>query len=70
MVSLANSQTSATSKRWHLWEIDLRFAFNSTPGRVCRVDEAMHEREKSEGRSPWGEEFRFRVWGSGLSVEG
>ena len=25
MVSLVNSQ-------WHLWEIDLRFAFNSTPG--------------------------------------
>ena len=23
--------TNATSKRWHLWEIDLRFALNSTP---------------------------------------
>ena len=23
----------ATSKRWHLWDIDLRFARNSTPGR-------------------------------------
>jgi len=24
--------TNATLKRWHLWEIDLRFALNSTPG--------------------------------------
>ena len=32
MVSLVNSHTNATSKRWHLWEIDLRFALNSTPG--------------------------------------
>ena len=33
MVSLANSHTNATSKRWHLWEIDSRVALNSTPGR-------------------------------------
>ena len=32
MVSLANPHTNTTSKRWHLWEIDLRFALNSTPG--------------------------------------
>jgi len=32
MVSLVNSHTNVTSKRWHLWEIDLRFALNSTPG--------------------------------------
>ena len=32
MVSLVNSHTSATSNWWHLWEIDLIFAFNSTPG--------------------------------------
>ena len=32
MVDLVNSHTNATSKRWHLWEIDLRFALNSTPG--------------------------------------
>ena len=32
MVSWVNSHTNATSKRWHLWEIDLRFALNSTPG--------------------------------------
>ena len=32
LVSLVNSHTNATSKRWHLWEIDLRFALNSTPG--------------------------------------
>ena len=28
----SHSHTNATSKRWHLWEIDLRFALNSTPG--------------------------------------
>ena len=32
MIYLVNSHTNATSKRWHLWEIDLRFALNSTPG--------------------------------------
>jgi len=32
MVSLVNSHTNATSKKWHLWEIDLRFALNSTAG--------------------------------------
>ena len=36
MVSLVNSHTNATSSRWRLWETDLRFALNSTPGR-CRV---------------------------------
>ena len=30
--SLVNFHTNATSKRWHLWEIDLGFALNSTPG--------------------------------------
>ena len=32
MVSLFKYHTNATSKRWHLWEIDLRFALDSTPG--------------------------------------
>ena len=32
MVSSVNSRSNATSRRWHLWEIDLRFALNSTPG--------------------------------------
>ena len=32
MVSLVNSHKNATSKRWHLWEVDVRFALNSTPG--------------------------------------
>ena len=31
MVSLVNSHINATSKRWHLWEIDLRFSLNLTP---------------------------------------
>ena len=33
MVSLVNTQTNATSKRWHLWEIQSRFSLNSTPER-------------------------------------
>ena len=32
MVSLVNSHTHATTKRWHLWEIDLRFAPGLPPG--------------------------------------
>ena len=32
IVSLVNSHTNATSKRWHLWEIDLRFAPGLPPG--------------------------------------
>ena len=31
IVSLVNSYTNATSKRWHLWEIDLRFAPGLSP---------------------------------------
>jgi len=30
MVSLVNSHAHATLKRWHLWQIDLRFALSST----------------------------------------
>ena len=37
IVCVVNSHTNATSKRWHLWEIDLRFALNSTPGWVSNV---------------------------------
>jgi len=32
IVSLGNSHTNATIIGWHLWEIDLRFALNSTAG--------------------------------------
>ena len=32
MVSLVNSHTNATSKRQHLWEIDLRFDPGLPPG--------------------------------------
>ena len=38
MVSLVNSHTNASSKRWNLWEIDLRFALDSTLG-WCRVEQ-------------------------------
>ena len=46
MVSLVNSHTNATSKRWHLWEIDLRFALNSTPG--WKLEYGMHTPATSE----------------------
>ena len=39
MVSLVNSHTNATSKRWHLWEVDLRFAHGLPPGRYYRAPE-------------------------------
>jgi len=35
-VSSVSPHTNATSKRWQLWDIDLRFALNSTPGLVSR----------------------------------
>jgi len=38
MVAAVNSHTNATSKRWHLWEIDLRFAPGSPPGWVGSVE--------------------------------
>ena len=30
IISLVNSRANTTSKRWHLWAIDLRFALDST----------------------------------------
>jgi len=47
MVSLVNSHTNATSKRWHLWEIDFRFALNSTPGWLHRPFRAETTRTPS-----------------------
>ena len=32
MVSLVNPHSNATSRRWHLWEIDLRFSPGLPPG--------------------------------------
>ena len=43
MVSLVNSHTNATSKRWHLWEIDLRFPPRLPPGRSSK--QVRHESE-------------------------
>jgi len=34
VVSFADIHANATSKRWHLWEIDLRFAPGLPPGWV------------------------------------
>jgi len=50
MVSLVNFHTNATSNRWHLWEIDLRFALNSTPGWTGRV--STGSRPKLSARPP------------------
>ena len=36
MVSLVNSRTNATSKRWHLWEIDLEIAPGLPPGWILK----------------------------------
>ena len=40
MVSLVNSHSSATSQRWHLWEIDLIFAPGLPPGWKGQTQEA------------------------------
>ena len=37
MVSLANSHSNATSRRQHLWEIDLRFSPGLPPGWPARA---------------------------------
>ena len=50
MVSLVNFHTNATSKRWHLREIDSKFALNSTLGwgGRCRANMA-HIRQSRPG---------------------
>ena len=60
MVSEVNSNTNATSKRWHLWEIDSRFALISTPGRLSEVDliEAFCEDSFLSQTERW--EFRLQ----------
>ena len=60
MVSLVNSHTIATSKRWHLFEIDLRFALNSTPGLIKCVTlnrRASQELTQDQGSTPENREF-------------
>ena len=49
-----NSHTNATSKRWHLWEIDLRFALNSTPG-LFKVSDSGGVKLRAQG-------LGLRVW--------
>ena len=45
MVSVVYSHTNATSERWHLWEIDLGFALNSTiEWRAFFIRESLRER--------------------------
>ena len=45
MVSLVNSHPNATSRRWHLWEIDFRFAPGLPPGWSRRLLESWRARE-------------------------
>ena len=52
MVYLVNSNANATSKRWHLWDVDLRFALNSTPGWTQREGGAPLYSLGCEGFSP------------------
>ena len=51
MVSLVNSHSNTTSWRWHLWEIDLKFAHGLPPGRSCLeirvVKTADHDLQRS-----------------------
>ena len=47
MVYVVNFHTNATSKRWHLWEIDLGFVLNSTPGWLRGEDTADRRRARS-----------------------
>ena len=50
MVYVVNAHTNATSKRWHLWEIDLRFALNSTPGwETLQRDTRRKRRREASG---------------------
>ena len=45
VIYLVSSHTNANSKRCHLWEIDLRFALNSTPG-LWGADAGGYPRER------------------------
>ena len=40
MVSLVNPHSNATSRRWHLWEIDLRFASGLPAGWIRDLGKA------------------------------
>ena len=44
MVSSVNSRTNATSRRWHLTEIDLRFAPGLHPGRSLKAQDVGRAR--------------------------
>ena len=52
MISLVNSHTNATLKRWHMWEIDLGFALNSTLGWRERFGCAPARSRPPAARSP------------------
>ena len=62
MVSSVNSRTNATSKRWLLWEIGLRFALNSTPGWVDAVCSGqVPHAEKMGHMNTWWETAHARM---------
>ena len=71
MVSSVNSHTNASSKRWHLWETDLRFALNSTTGwHTAGVPAAEEEGEHERENLDKGFGFGDGVKSLGFSVEG
>ena len=59
MVSFVNSYTNASSKRQHLWEIDLRFALNSTPGWRVQGETASSLPETPVTLSESERQFRY-----------
>jgi hypothetical protein len=54
MVSFVNSHSNAISKRWHLWEIDSRFALNSTPGWLGVFHDSGRERQMRVNQQRFG----------------
>ena len=52
MFSRVNSHSNATSQRWHLWEIDLRFAHGLPPGWEClALSQTISSPQNEETRS-------------------
>ena len=66
MVPLGDSHSNATLKSWHLWEINLRFALNSTPGWTVKPPKMFCARNSPKLKY-WTEthpENRNQVWNS------
>jgi len=69
MVSSVNTHTNATSKRWHLWEIDLRFAPGLPPGWLG-VRSQLESCARSAPRTPSAAPVRWTVLAGSLAGGG